>query len=296
MVNRNRCSLVFCTICFLVMVVSSLAAAQEVSKTTGGASTEKSYNDWHFLFYLPGWLAGMNGNVAAKGREAGVDVSIWQSVKNLQYLESMAMGHLEVKKGPWGILLEGLYMKLGENTDSATKIKLPIGVPVQIPVSGRIKAYSEMSFDEGAVLYDVYRQSSGVGNRAVLTVEALAGARYMYFRTKIDADVKGPLGNIYSTGGIGKRDWVDPIVGGRLSWNLSDRWMFGFRTDVGGFGASSDFTWNVDAMLKYRMNKWLNMYGGFRALYEKHEEGSGSDKFKYDVWLYGPWLGLGVEF
>jgi hypothetical protein len=284
-----------CTIFFVGMLVSSPGTAQEVSKTAGGVSTEKNYNDWHFLFYLPGWLAGMKGDVAARGTEADVDVSVWQSIKNLQYLESMALGHFEVKKGRWGFLLEGIYMKLGEDVDAATEIKLPILVPVEIPVSGRIETISEMSFDEGAVLYDLYRSSSSIGNRAVLTVEALGGARYTYLRTKIEATIVGPLGAQRRTV-QGRRDWVDPILGGRLSWNLSDSWTLGFRADIGGFGLSSDITLNVDTMLKYRINKWLNFYGGFRALYMDHEEGSDSSKFKYDVWAYGPWMGLGVEF
>jgi hypothetical protein len=57
--------------------------------------------------------------------------------------------------------------------------------------------------------------------------------------------------------------------------------MVGFRADVGGFYLSSEITWNLDAMVRYRITKWLNLNGGFRALYEDHESGSGSNKFKY---------------
>jgi hypothetical protein len=269
--------------------------AEEAGKSKEGAASEKGYEDWHVLFYLPGWLAGMKGDAVARGIKADLDTSIWQSIKNLQYLESIALGHLEVKKGRWGLLLEGIYMKEGEVVNAAAKLKLPILVPVPIPVSGRIDSFMQMSFDEGAVLYDLYRSSSSIGNRAVLTIEALGGVRYVYLRTKVQVATVDPAGIRIRTL-QGTQDWVDPILGGRLSWNLSDDWMVGFRADVGGFGLSSEITWNLDAAVRYRITKWLNADLGFRALYEDHESGSGSNKFKYAAWAYGPWLGLGVEF
>lgn len=297
MVNRRQMLLFFCTLCFVGMVVSSLAAAQEVSKTTGGTGTEKGNEDWHVLFYLPGWIAGMKGDVGLKRINADVDVSIWQSFKNLQYLNAAGSGHFEVKKGRWGLLLEGIYMEMEEDLRGAIRIDLPIIAPVGgIPVSGRVEAISAMSFDEADLTYDLYRSSSNVGNRPALTIEALGGARYIYFRTKIDGTVTGPLGNTLSIFKTGTQQWVDPILGGRLTWNLSDDWLLGFRADVGGFGISSHITWNLDAMARYRITKWFNVDGGFRALYEDHETGSARNKFKYDVWAYGPWLGLGVEF
>ncbi len=152
-----------------------------------------------------------------------------------------------------------------------------------------------MSIDEGCVLYDLYRSSSSTGNRAVFTIEALAGARYIYLRDKIEAQIVRPSGTRMLTL-QGKQEWVDPILGGRISWNLSDNWTVGFRADVGGFFLSSEITWNLDATARYRITKWLNLDGGFRALYEDHESGSGLNKFKYAAWMYGPWLGVGVEF
>lgn len=297
MLRWRQASLLICVVLLLGIMVPCLGMAEEEEpKTASGTSSEKAYNDWHILFYLPGWFAGMKGDVAVKGIKADVDVSVGQSIENLQYLQSVALGHLEVKKGPWGLLLEGIYMEMGEKVRGGATITIPILVgpilkPVQIPVAAKISASMAMSFDEADVLYDLYRSSSSTGNRAVLTIEALAGARYTYFRADFHATITaGPLASRVTVDG--KRDWVDPTLGGRLSWNLSDDWMLGFRADVGGFGLSSHITWNLDAMVRYRISKCVNLNGGFRALYMDHETGS----FKYDVWAYGPWLGLGVEF
>ena len=296
MLRRRQASLLICALLLLGMMVPCLGMAEEAGKAKEGAPSEKGYDDWHVLFYLPGWLAGMKGDVVVKGISADLDVSIGQSIKNLQYLNAMGLGHLEVKKGRWGLLLEGIYMNMEEDAVAAGKIKLPIIAPVEIPVSGRGEVFSSLSFDEADLLYDLYRSSSSVGNRPVLTIEALGGARYAYFRTKIDGTITGPLGNAVSIFKTGTKQWVDPILGGRVSWNLSNHWMVGFRADVGGFDLSSKITWNLDATVRYRITRWLNLDGGFRALYMDHETGSGRNKFVYEVWTYGPWLGVGVEF
>ena len=103
----RQSSLLIRVLLLLGMMVPCLAMAEEAGKSKEGAASERGYEDWHVLFYLPGWLAGMKGDAVAKGIKADLDVSVWQSIKNLQYLESIGLGHLEVKKGRWGLLLEG---------------------------------------------------------------------------------------------------------------------------------------------------------------------------------------------
>ena len=296
MLRWRQASLLICALLLLGMMVPCLGMAEQAGKAKEGAPSEKGSDDWHVLFYIPGWLAGMKGDVTRKGIEAGLDISIWQTINNLQYLNAGGLGHLEVKKGRWGLLLEGIYMNMEQDAIAARKINLPIISDVPIPVSGRGEVFSSVSYDEADLLYDLYRSSSSVGNRPVFTIEALGGARYAYFRAKIDGTIMGPLGNAVSIFKTGTKQWVDPILGGRVSWNLSNDWMVGFRADVGGFDLSSKITGNLDATVRYRITKWFNLDGGFRALYMDHQTGSGRNKFEYEVWTYGPWLGLGVEF
>jgi hypothetical protein len=295
MVRRKRVVAFFCVLLVAGMMIPCLGVAQEAGKAKGGTGSEKGYDDWHFLFYTPGWLPALNGDVTARGVKAPVDVSYWDQVEDLKFADMLALGHFEVQKGPWGGWIEGIYGKFSDEVDFAKTVKLPIVVPIELQFRGQIKVTAVTSFDEAALSYDVYRSGSSIGNRAVLTLQAYGGARYMYFMTKVEGTLSGPFGGRSRTF-KGTRDWVDPIVGGRVLWNLSDRWMAAFRTDVGGFGASSKFTLNLDGFLVYRANKWLRVWGGYRALYEDHQEGSGKDKFKYNLWTHAPWLGMGVEF
>jgi hypothetical protein len=280
----------------LSMIVPCLGMAEEAEKATGEAASEKSYDDWHFVYYIaPAWLPAFSGHVTSKGKTASVHVNYGQMLENLQFAKGAGFGHLEVKKGRWVLLVEGLYAKFSDQANVLKDIKPPIIVPIEISVAGQVKVTTAASFDETSVLYDLYRSDSTIRNQPVLTVEALLGARYLYFGTSATVSTLGPLA-VRSVSFSKKQDWVDPIIGGRVLWNLGNRWMVGFRGDVGGFGLVSRFTLNLDAFVVYRANNWLRFVGGYRALYEDHVEGGGINKFVYDMWTYAPYVGVGVEF
>ena len=296
MLRPRQASLLICVLLLLGMIVPCLGLSEEAEKATGEAASEKSYDDWHFVYYIaPAWLPAFSGHVTAKGKTASVHVNYGQMLENLQFAKGAGFGHLEVKKGRWVLLVEGLYAKFSDQANVLKDIKPPIIVPIEISVAGQVKVTTAASFDETSVLYDLYRSDSTIRNQPVLTVEALLGARYLYFGTSATVSTLGPLA-VRSVSFSKKQDWVDPIIGGRVLWNLGNRWMVGFRGDVGGFGLVSRFTLNLDAFVVYRANNWLRFVGGYRALYEDHVEGGGINKFVYDMWTYAPYVGVGVEF
>jgi hypothetical protein len=66
---------------------------------------------------------------------------------------------------------------------------------------------------------------------------------------------------------------------------------------IGGIAFGSDFAWDAVGLLGYRFPMFskennATVFGGYRALYQDYTDGSGDDKFKWDVRLYGPILGL----
>jgi len=295
MEKRRRVVLLFCLLFLVGMMSPCLGLAEEADQAKEAAASGKSYDDWRFLFYLPGWLPALSGDVKAKGVTEPVHVGYVKQLENLvHFTDYLALGHLEVQKGRWVLLLEGIYGQFTEKENFFTQTKLGIIAPIGTPVAGQTKVTTGTLIGEGSLLYDLYRSDSTIkNNQPVVTVEGLVGARVLYFTTKLE--VTGPLG-LVSASTKNKIDWVDPIIGGRVLWNLSDRWMAGFRADVGGFGLVSNFTANLDGSLTYRANNWLRFMGGFRALYEDHHGGSRNSKFVYDLWTYAPWLGVGVEF
>lgn len=98
-----------------------------------------------------------------------------------------------------------------------------------------------------------------------------------------DVTVTGPRGNSVSSSGA--REWVDPIIGARVASPLGEGLLFRLRGDIGGFGAASDFTWNIEAMGEYRCSECCGIQLGYRVLDVDYARGDG---FAYDVNYRGP--------
>ena len=131
-------------------------------------------------------------------------------------------------------------------------------------------------------LVGLYRFSEGTH-----TLEALAGIRYTSL--EVDVDVVGVPPKLEES-----QDWVDPIVGARYNYSITEKWTALLRGDIGGFGAGSDFTWNLAGLIHYQPLKHVGLVGGYRVLDVDYEDGSGINKFKYDVRMNGPILGLNI--
>ena len=126
----------------------------------------------------------------------------------------------------------------------------------------------------------LYRVVSGEHN-----LDLLIGARHTDQETKVEpTPVKIT------------QDWTDPVIGGRWLWDFANRWTLVARGDIGGFGVGSDFTWQALGALDWQPFKHVSFIGGYRALYQDYEDGSGPTLFKYDATLHGPLLGVNIKW
>jgi hypothetical protein len=118
-------------------------------------------------------------------------------------------------------------------------------------------------------------------------LEMIVGGRYF----KSEIEYRDDPDNVNK----GKQSWVDPIIGGRMSWDLTKTLVFTMRGDVGGFGIGSDFEWNLLAGVGYRLSN-ITFTGFYRIWYAKYENGSGDDLFIYDITTSGPGLAMVLHF
>ena len=95
-----------------------------------------------------------------------------------------------------------------------------------------------------------------------------------------------------------QHSWVDFIIGARLVFNISDKFIASLRGDVGGFGlgSSSNLTWNVTVLGEYRIFPNVGLVAGYRYLAVDWEQGSGPSRIGYDWTIHGPILGVSIEF
>lgn len=66
--------------------------------------------------------------------------------------------------------------------------------------------------------------------------------------------------------------------------------------EVGGFGAGSDFTWQVFPTLSLRLTDKASLEFGYRWLDIDYDTGERNEQFRYDVLTQGPVVGFGLRF
>lgn len=121
--------------------------------------------------------------------------------------------------------------------------------------------------------------------RLTKSAELIVGGRY--FKSEVE----------YKNDQIkkGKQSWIDPIIGGRISWDMTKHLVFITRADIGGFGIGSEFEWNLMTGVGYRLSN-ITFLGAYRIWYAKYENGSGDDLFVYDLTTSGPGLAMVIHF
>jgi len=233
--------------------------------SAAGESSEKGGAGWEFQFTPYVWAAGVKANAVIGSFESSGEVDFIDLAKKL---DVGVMLHFEGRKERWGFMLDGLYMNA---TDDARARVGPFRVR-GINIDGGLK----MAILEAGVFYRFGEASP--------SFDALAGVRYISIDLRVDP---GPLPTLSRD-----KDWVDPFIGGRFQLGLSERWSLSLRGDVGGFGVGSDLTWNVTALLGYRLSETTTLAIGYRHLDIDYANGN----FEFDAQFSGPYLGLSFRF
>ena len=252
---------------------------------------------WTFTFTPYGWLAALNGDVTVKGRPVNVDIDAFELLDHLD--AAPWMSYSEARRGPLTLYSDSFYAKLGIDGSVSRSVRgLTVGADADLDIKLTI-------FELGAA-YEVARWHSGgiIGSTAI---DLLAGARYWHQEASLKFDLTGTLdlnGVVVSRNRAiarsGDVDWVDPLVGFRVRHQLAPGQELVFRADVGGFDVGSQFSWNVLGAYSFTfaVRNGITYSGllGYRALSADFEQGSGLNKYEWDVVQHGPVLGLTIGF
>jgi hypothetical protein len=200
--------------------------------------------------------AGMSGTTAVRGREVNVDVSASDIFSNLQF---GAMGLVVARKGKWGLGGDAIWMALGTTVRN-----------------------TNVDFNQGAFAFYGLRR---LGAAADLTL----GMRVNTLQGKLTFNALG--GNVNQD-----KTWVDPLVGLTLRSPGEHRVRLQVYTEIGGFGAGSDFTWQIFPTLGFKLTDHFSLEAGYRWLDMDYKTGDGNEHFAYDVLTQGPVGGLAFRF
>jgi hypothetical protein len=231
-------------------------------------------DDWRFsITPLSYWAFGIDGDIAVRGQKRHVDL-------DFDDVSDKADGgfglHAEVGRGPLGGYLDISYLKF---EDDRTRRGI------------RAETSLDWFTAEVGLLYRL--RPLALGRMSLLT-ELSAGLRYVNLEGEIDA---GQLFDVDKD-----VDWIDPMIGARLTLPLTERFYLAVRGDIGGFGLSdnqSHFTWDFVGGLGYR---WpitpafaISLFGGYR-ISEINYDGGEPDRLDLDLTMKGPIVSLTFHF
>jgi hypothetical protein len=216
------------------------------------------------------WGTGLKGDL---GTLPGlpvvhVDAGVDGLLDNLQMAFS-TFG--EARRGRWGVLGDFSYTDLGlsksATVDDPTVTSVGLGSKTTI-----------------AALFGAYR----VAESDRLSVDVYGGARV----TWADNDLRLIGANGAALDTDHKETWVDPVVGGRVIATLNPKWSLTGVGDIGGFGVSSDFAWQLMGAVNYRINDRFSFSVGYRHYGVDYQK----DGFVYDAAQSGPIIGSLIRF
>jgi len=220
------------------------------------AAAQPAPDEWNVLVAPYLMGAAMSGTTTVRGVDVDVDLSASDIFSNLQF---GAMGIVVARKGVWGFGSDLIWMALGTTVRD-----------------------TNVDFNQGAFAFYGLRQLSPAA-------DVTFGLRVNTLQGKLT--FKGP-----DVTRNQDKTWLDPIVGVTLRTPADHRGQLRLYTEVGGFGAGSDFTWQVFPTVSLRLTQKASLDFGYRWLDLDYVTGEGNEQFRYDVLTQGPVLGFGFRF
>ena len=220
------------------------------------ATAQPADGEWN-VFVAPYLMgAAMSGKTTLRGVDVDVDVSASDIFSNLQF---GAMGIAVVRKGNWGFGTDLIWMALGTTVRN-----------------------TNVDVNQGAfAFYGLRRLSPAADVTFGLRVNTLQST----------LTFKGPDASVSQN-----QTWVDPIAGVTLRSPAGRRVQWRLYSEVGGFGAGSNFTWQVFPTLSLRVTDKASLEFGYRWLDVDYDTGERNEQFRYDVLTQGPVVGFGFRF
>jgi hypothetical protein len=239
-------------------------------------AVEPLSSGWEFTVAPYLWGASLNGDVRIGRVEEDVDLNFIDILKDFSF---GGMLYAEARKPSYGFFANMLFVRTRDDSSGTVDTDVKSDT-AQVALGGFYRVL-DWQWGEGSE-----------GRPLRLAVEPLAGVRWSYLRAEIELSGGGAV-NLPQADR--SENFVDPLVGVRIGSDVSENWLAFVSADIGGFSVGSDYSWNLQGYIGYRMAMFgvpTVLSAGYRALHQNYKDGD----FKWDVTQHGPILGLAYRF
>jgi len=246
------------TLLLLAILAVPCAMADEPSAEAKevGPPVDAFPDDWNFALRPYFFLSGLSGSVTVDPITIPLNSSFTDLLK---YVQLGAFVNFTAEKGQWGASGDFQYIDLYATASDQSVLSMDLkNVIGEVDIFYRPGRAPSLRFLTGVRVYSVTQTFSTSRNEippASTTV-------------------------------------VDLIIGAYGAWTLTDRWNFELRGDIGGFGISSEFTYQVMGLFHWDINDSLAIPFGYRVLGYNILD----DSLRMDTRMGGVMLGLDIRF
>ena len=218
---------------------------------------------WQFAVTPYLWAAGIKGSTTTPASRVTFNRDFGDIFKDFSGVPVMLGA--EVRKGPVGVVFDLIWLRMSSEIETRNVLF----------IDGKARLSTFQASATG--LYRVIDQSAG-------TLDIGAGVRLWTVSSKASLHA----GLLPRVSAKLDKTFADPILAARFDFRLGGRWSLTAYGDVGGFGISSDVTWQALGTLNYRAADWVDVRGGWRHLAVDR------DKVNFD--FTGPVLAASFRF
>ena len=236
---------------------------------------------WQFAATIYGYLPTIGGNLHFPAGSGGSTIDVDANTL-LRHLKMTFMGAFDAHNGQWGVFTDVLYLDVGGSKSQTRDFSLGhAGLPASTT--------ADLNLDLKGLVWTLAGEYRIVSD-PTWSVDALAGARMLGIKPRLDWSISGDLGPIDPSGRSGSKQissnlW-DGIIGvkGRYAFGDDRRWGIPFYLDVGT--GDTQLTWQAAVGLSYSY-KWGDIIGMWRYL----DWNNNSSKQIESLNFNGPMLG-----
>lgn len=231
------------------------------------ASTADQSDGWHFTVSPYLWFPGVHGTVGADALPVSIHATPGDLLSHFRF---GIMGLVEPRYKRILLPLDIVWVRLAD--DKALPLT-PNGTVANLKGSEFI-----LTQKVGYRLLD-YK---------MVKIDALAGFRFWHFGESL-AFTTNSL-NFSSS-----QNWIDPVVGGRITGNLSPKVSVIVAGDVGGWGAGSQLDYQIGGVLGYKIKPALTLQAGYRYLSVNWRNGRALIDTHIDTITSGALIGVSIQ-
>lgn len=194
-------------------------------------------NEWNHSLSIYGWFPALDSTISTTFGDLDMSVSAKDLISNL---DMALMGAYEINNGQWGFVGDLFYSDISANKPGAL-------------------GFASADLDLKLIIlngFATYR----VSQTSTSAIDVYGGLRA--YDMMIDGQFNGGANPSFG----GSDTWIDPVIGIRGNWSISEKWGFSAVVDLGGFGIGSEMSGQFLGTFDYALKDQWELRFGYRYL------------------------------